>query len=747
MIDRRVTGMTDSVRAVGNPGRKHERDHTAAPGRALIAGLTALALAGCAVQPPPRIEERFAALVQRADTATSFPGPVPLQAGEPADGRPGPRPAYVERGNVRIRMPAASGPATSPDGGPVEMTFHDSDIRDFVRTVLGDMLGLAYSVDPRIEGSVTLETRGSMPRDQILPLLERTLQMHGAALAPFPGGFQVVPADSVLQAGVPLSAGPGATVRAIPLRHVPAKDLAALLAPIVPKGAVVQPEDRLNLLVLAGTRPQLDMLETAVEAFDIDRLSGMSFALKPLQYAAPAALAQELGQIFSEGGEVEDVRFVPLDRLGAVVVVTRDPAQLDRMLRWVERLDQEGGGATPELFVYAVQNGRATDLAATLGQVFGMQTGQTSVASPIGDIAPGYGGGIGGLPFGEPAFGTDAGGGAADAPAAMTAMAPQPAAGPAMSAMIPAMALGGRSPTEGSSAMSGLRVIADEQRNALVVFGTRQQYRTLETALRQLDVVPMQVMIEATIAEVSLQDELSYGLQWFFQSGRFSTLLTRSSSGSVSPSVPGFSAVFDGVDARVVLNALSSLTDVRVISSPQVLALNNQTATLQVGDSVPIPVQQAVNVADRDSVIVNSIQFQDTGVTLEVTPRINEGGLVTLEIDQNVSDAVRTTSSGIDAPTIQKRRISSVVAVQAGETVGLGGLIRDSSSAGNSGVPVLSRMPVVGPLFGTRTMDGRRTELLVLLTPHVIQTPLQARQLTNELRSRMLGMQPLPPRT
>jgi len=288
-----------------------------------------------------------------------------------------------------------------------------------------------------------------------------------------------------------------------------------------------------------------------------------------------------------------------------------------------------------------------------------------------------------------------------------------------------------------------LRIIADDSRNALIIQATRQQYRRMENALRQLDTQPLQVLIEATIAEVTLNDQLQYGLQWFFKSGNFRALLSRTEREDVTPTLPGFAGIFSTTDARVILSALQTVTDVRVISSPQVLALTNQPALLQVGDSVPIPVQQAVSVINPDAPIVNSIQFVDTGVTLQVTPRVNENGMVRMEVEQNVSDATQTTTSGIDAPTIQQRRIASTVAVKSGETIGLGGLIRDVANTGRDGLPYLSGLPVVGPLFGTRTTDIRRTELLILLRPRIVQSTQDARDMTNELRSKMQGLLPV----
>jgi general secretion pathway protein D len=455
--------------------------------------------------------------------------------------------------------------------------------------------------------------------------------------------------------------------------------------------------------------------------------------------------------------------------MNALVIVTRDANSIDRMLSWAERLDQEGGGSDPELFVYPIQNGRAADLATALGQIFGAEpTGQQ-----IGGLAPGLQsrqlaqstlrrnqrglGGQGGLSgqgglgqggLGQNGLSGQGGlgqGGLGGGGLGGGGLGGQGGSGFGTGGLEGGG--GGGAGGQGGSGFTavsapGLRIIADDSRNALIIQATRQQYRRMENAIRQLDTQPLQVLIEATIAEVTLRDQLQYGLQWFFNSGNFTALLSRGGV-DVAPELPGFAAIFNTADARVILSALQAVTDVRVISSPQVLALTNQPALLQVGDSVPVPVQQAISIVDSDAPIVNSIQYVDTGVTLQVTPRVNESGMVRMEIEQNVSDAAETTTSGIDAPTIQQRRIASTVAVKSGETIGLGGLIRDNASAGRDGLPYLSGLPVVGPLFGTRTTDIRRTELLILLRPRIVQTTQDARDMTNELRSKMQGLLPV----
>jgi general secretion pathway protein D len=286
---------------------------------------------------------------------------------------------------------------------------------------------------------------------------------------------------------------------------------------------------------------------------------------------------------------------------------------------------------------------------------------------------------------------------------------------------------------------SGLRarIIADDANNALVVLGSAQAHKTIESALKQLDVLPLQVLIEATIAEVTLNDELRYGLRWFFQSGDSTAIFTAGASSAISSLFPGFSYLFSSDNVIVAFNALKKITDVQVISAPSLLVLDNQTARLQVGDEVPIATQSAVSVTDPASPIVNQIEFRDTGVILKITPRVNAGGLVLLDISQEVSDVVKTTTSDLDSPTIQQRKIESTVSIQSGQTIALGGLIRDRRENGKTGVPVLGDIPLLGNLFSETDKTGARTELLVLLKPTVIRGPDQARAMTEDLRRKL----------
>jgi general secretion pathway protein D len=369
------------------------------------------------------------------------------------------------------------------------------------------------------------------------------------------------------------------------------------------------------------------------------------------------------------------------------------------------------GSATPgrRIYVYDVQNSKADDLAASLSKILNIQyEGGMNDSSPSSSVSgsSGMNGGSSGTrtsSFSQ----TDNGGGF----------------------------------RSGGGDENSVRIVPSPENNALLINATPTEYSVIEAALKRLDTRPIQVLIEASLAEVTLTDDMRYGLQWSYLGGDGPAVLSESATGSVSQAFPGFSYLFTGrSDIRAVLNAIESLTNVRVISNPKLLVLNNREAQLQIGDQVPIIVQSAVGTVGDDSPIVNSVQFRDTGVILRVTPRVNKSGLVILEVSQEVSDVVPTTTSGIDSPTIQQRKFNSTVAVQDGETIALGGLIRETKSRSGSGLPFLRRIPWLGELFGSTVRGTRRTELIVLMTPKVIQTADDSAELLEKLKKDFQGL-------
>ena len=288
---------------------------------------------------------------------------------------------------------------------------------------------------------------------------------------------------------------------------------------------------------------------------------------------------------------------------------------------------------------------------------------------------------------------------------------------------------------------SDVRITADEANNALLIMASQQEYNTIEAALRQLDIQPLQVMVEATVAEVTLTDQLSYGLQYYLKSGSIQALFAQTAAGSPATPFGGFPfasglsvAAGAASGSNVILQLLQQLTNVRVLSSPNLLVLNNQSARIQVGNQVPIATGSAVSTISSNAPIVNSIEYRDTGIILKVTPRVNASGMVSLDVSEEVSDVSTTTTSSLNSPTISERKLDTSVSVADGQTVALAGLISDSRTKSTNGIPFLQNLPAVGWLFGQKSNGGSRTELIAILTPHVVRNPLQARLVTEELQ-------------
>ena len=676
---------------------------------------------------------------------------------------------------VQPVKPRAAPVSVGADGG-VSFNFVNADVREVVREILGGQLHLAYVVDPKLQATITVQTGAPLPREAVLPALENVLQANGVALVQRDGVYRVLPLDQAAKAGVgaeSLQDQPGYGMRLIPLRYAAASDLKTVLEPFLPPGGVLQVDAARNLLIVTGSAGALDGFADLVRQFDVNWMVGTSFALYHLRVGSAKDIAQELDTIFGEGGSAPVaglVRILPIERLNAILVISPQRTYLGEVKSWVDRLDLGDDQTTPRLFEYRVQNSRAADLAAVLTQLFA----SGSVKTVEAEIAPGSkvaammaqqgaSAAQAGTTPGAPAPGTSgavtaapAGGAAAAAPAPSLLQPGAQRSTSGQQAALAASGLGTPGGGAGDIALPSVRIVADEKNNALIIFARPRDYRMIEDAIKRLDVVPLQVLIEATIAEVTLNDNLQYGLQWFFSHASNSVQLlnnTNSSGGTTTggatdilpqfSGLTGFNYLVGGGQAKAVLSALSQLTNVTVVSAPQLLVLDHQTAALQVGDQVPIISQTAQSVVTSGAPIVNSVEYLNTGVILQVTPRVNASGQINLDIDQSVSDVAATTTSTINSPTITQRRIVTSVIVQDGETIALGGLIIDNHNTTKSGIPVLSDIPVVGSLFGTTAKSTGRTELLVLLSPRIVRSASEARSMTDELRNRMRAVRPL----
>ena len=687
------------------------------------------ALAACvpppAAGPPPPMMPVF----------TSAPAPAP--APPPADNRE--VRATIVTGPAR----AAAGPAVqvAPQTGTITLNFPATDARVVAQAVLGDILSLPFTVAPGFTAPVTLVTPGPVPRAGLFALFEDALRAANLAVTQQGGIFTVRPLDQARTQGVVGGDVAGFATETVMLQFVNAEEMRRLLDPILP-GVVRIADGGQNALILSGTTGQRTNARELLKQFDVNWLRGMSFALIVPQRTDARLIVPEIDKLINAADAPTRglVRLISMERLNGILAITAQRQYLEDVRRWIEILDREGQNNERRLFVYRVQNGRSKDLARVLNTAFGNPAGGGDTGgSNRDDFAldgASRGGSSGGTGNGPARAGDAAYGGTRSqmsAPPLPAGLAGSPQANGAIAGS--------------SSEPGGIRasISSDEANNAIVVFGSPRDYAVIEDALRKLDILPQQVLIEAAITEVTLNDALRYGVQWNFQQGQTNFALTDNATTVPSRISPGFSFFFANAGSiSATLNALEAKTKINVLSAPKLMVLNNQTAALQVGNQVPISTQSAVGVVNPDSPIVNSIEYRDTGVILKVTPRVNASGLVLLDVAQEVSDVVAGTTQGINSPTISTRRISTSIAVQDGQVIALGGLISDKSTRGKTGLPLLSRIPLLGGLlFGKTSLGQDRTELLVLLRPRVLRTIDDAQAVTDELRAKIKTVQPI----
>ncbi|HEY1723147.1 MAG TPA: type II secretion system secretin GspD [Magnetospirillaceae bacterium] len=621
--------------------------------------------------------------------------------------------------------------------GDITLNFANADVREVVDSVLGRTLGLNYEIDPKVQSTVTLKTSQPLARAAVLQTLESVLAETGVAIVQNGDLYRVMPMSAAKANGAaPNVTGYGVDV--IELKFASAVALKRILDPFVPTGGTLQVDTARNALVVSGSGTDRASFIRLVGTFDIDSMAGMSFAMFPIKQGDAVAMAHDLEVILHGQGQLgTDVRVVPIERVNSVLLIAAQPKAIDRASEWLLRLEQGPDEGSAQLYVYFVQNARATDLAKMLSQLFGSVSAGTGLSTAPGTTmahtASSSNLALSGAPSqtgtGAPPAGSSPG------PSGTSGSTPPQTDSDASAAS-------GDDTQDAATPVStqtkpAVHIVSDDKNNALVIRCRPADYRLIEAALKRLDIQSQQVLIEATVAEVTLNKNLSYGLQWYFQGGGSQVALSQGITSAITPAFPGFNWSFAGGNVQAILSALSSITTVNVVSSPQLMVLDHHTATLEVGDEVPIATQQATSVDTPGAPVVSSIQQEETGVILHVTPRVNNNGTTTLDIDQEVSQAVQTTTSNLNSPTISKRKITTEVAVADGQTIALGGMIQDQKTKGRSGLPGLSDLPYVGSLFGTTTDAQIRTELLILLTPRIIHDQAEAQDVTDELRERL----------
>jgi len=660
-----------------------------------------------------------------------------------------------------VQKPRAHGEAKA-EQADINLNFPGVDVHEAAKSILGDILGLNYAVDPSVSGAVTVVTANPVKKSDVFPILEDSLKAANLGLVRRGAVYTIVPlAEAKRQPQLVGPEDPGYGTEAVTLHFVGATELKKLLEPLVPENSISQIDPGRNLIVITGSAGERASIRGLIQQFDVNWLRGMSFSIFVPKHTDSKLILPQLDQLLNGDGAPTAglVRLLSVDRLNGILAISAQPQYLKDVGRWVEMLDREGEEGQRRLFVYHVQNGRASDLALVIVNAFGAapkgengnQAPPAKYANglnrpaPVGTFQPAQGGASG--------IGASSSGGIGSSSSSSTGSSSSPFDSIGASG---SDALGGGAPSVTGQAVqlsptgAPVTLTSDDSSNAIVVYATTREYAIIDDALLKLDTQPLQVMIEAAITEVTLTDQLQYGVQWSFGAGT-GTFDVNKGVGTIANAAtgatgaPGFAYLLTyGTTINATLNELAGITKLTVLSAPRLVVLNNHTAALEVGQQVPITTGSAVSTETSSAPIVNSVDYRDTGVILKVTPRVNDGGLVLLDISQEVSDVATTSSSSIDSPTINERKIASSIAVHDGQTVALGGLITTSDTDNSTGLPGLRHIPVLGPLlFNSTDKEKDRTELIVLLTPRVVRDEAGAKSMTEQLEDELKTIQPL----
>ncbi len=676
----------------------------------------------------------------------------------------------LSAGSAFAQDDAAAAGALEQDQDAILLNFESADIREVIYTFAA-ALEVNYWLDPRVQGQVTARSFGPIFIDDLFPVFLQILRSNGFAAVKQGDLYMIVPAeDGKTKARLGSAHGEERfVVDLVKVTHVAADKILELLNPFVSPGGDVVAYPRNNLVVITDLASNAQRLRELVRTFDNDTFSDMTGRVYKIEHAGVEDIAAEI-QTILEGYQAAEsgsaVHLIPLIRLNSIAVIGFDPAVFAAVEYWLGVLDVPGSGGTERrVFVYTVENSKAVDLAEVLNEVYSgladeAEGDRRGRSSALAERGVGLAGGLDQARRNQQNNRNQQG--QRQTRAQLT--------------------LAGNAEDGAGSALfeQEIRIVADEITNALVILATPRDFQTIKGVLHELDIVPRQVLVEMIIAEITLDDDFSLGLDTSIGAGAASnsdstetgstdsnptSALARAGLAAISPSaaasllfdngksnrfdgsigssgISGTVSLFDG-DLRTSLTAISGLKNAKILSRPHIMAADNQEARILVGQEVPIVTSQSDTNQQNNgtSNILQNIQYRDTGVVVSVTPQVNSEGLVNMVVSQEVSEIIGADApgdvSGIVSPSFTTREAETTVIVQSGETIVIGGIIREVVNESQGGVPFLMDIPVLGQAFRSKSSSTDRTELIVLITPYVIRDANEARAVTNQFKARV----------
>jgi general secretion pathway protein D len=726
------------------------------------------------IQPgvPPAVKPPV--IPRRVPVPGEAPGVVTPQ-GEPPTGtqvQPAPPTAPDPQAGPSAVGPQRRFAPSAPSGGMVSLNFNRADLIEIIH-IIAQQLRLTYTIDPDVKGSVTINSAEPLRAEDLLPIFHQILRMNGAVAVRTGNLYHIMPIKDgkALARPVGQSREDSFALQVIPVRFFAVAEMKRVLTPFLQPGGEIIENPRGNFLVVMDLPSNIQRLVEIADLIDVQVFAGTRMEIYQPKVASAEELAQEMTKVMQSfaasapQAESFAAQFIALPRINQLLVISHSEAAWTYAKRWLDRIDIVAEGPGRRIFIYPVENGKATELADVLTQALGLPgsggsrsttTLQSLHRSTTGGTSP-----AGTSPFGAGRSST----GTLGSPGAqqgqpLGAWAAVPVPGqpvpPAAPTPVPAVPQPGvtRPPAPGAQAQrpeEQQRIVADPATNSLIIYGTVQEFQNIKTILRDLDAVARQVLMDVLVAEVTLTDDLRFGVDYQilnkggdvrifgreFQSrgGILSGVLPPAVTDGLTAFPSGISGVIGTGNAiRAFINAFATDSRFRVLSSPSVLATDNRPARIQVGTEEPVPtgtITQAVGSIAEST----SIQYRNTGRIVTIIPQVNSQGLVNLQILAEVSQrGANVTVGPNDFPSFDVRQAETTAVVQDGETLVIGGIITDSKSRTRSGIPYLMDIPVIGRFFGRSVDEFDRTELIMLITPHVIRSRDESRRVTEDFK-------------
>jgi len=625
-------------------------------------------------------------------------------------------------------------PAPPPAGGLL-LNFDNADIYEFIQAV-ADALNLDYIVEPKVKGTVNIRSRQEIPADQLFAVFKKILSMNGLDIqdegkyyyifkSKKPSSALIYKADRVAE----LTASPRMIMQVMPIMHLSSKEVTKLIEPYLSEQGTVYDLAGQNTIIIADYETNVIDALMILSKLDVSPLASLKMRLIKVKKAGLFKLYGELDEILSathvNKKNHDGVSVLPLERLSSLLLLGNSEYLLQNTEKWIKELDVVPSTGRDNIYIYNVRNSEATELANLVESLISAKGAAGKTSRP-------------------------------------------PTKSTKKTAKIK------KSRTSVSASYNGLKfagaplLVADDSRNAILIRALPADYSRLVKLLERLDTLPRQVLIEVLVAEVTLNDNWSLGIEWALSNNKVRLFNDSDISGATSKprgfdplnyphdffvnSAGIFSTVSDSEKFLALLKTFANDSKLSILSSPQVMVLNNETATVNVGDQVPIVTTETVLDAGATTVVNSdgttsatnridrNVQYRDTGIILTVTPRINYNGVIILDIDQQVSKAGENTLSNISSPSISNRQIKTKLTVKDGQSILMGGLISKDVSRSDNGIPLLKDIPLLGWLFKSQSETTRKTELMIMITPHVIESENVLDQYVVEFKKKINGL-------